>query len=191
MEGGSRTRSDVGAQSEINHLSGIPKYLTMTDILWIFAFFSVIMINIWFGVHNHGEARKVAETKTNAENVLLWLAEKGRIREKGQEVLSGCDDPKGAWQDCLSALHASGGPFESFRNYLEPTGQIFSDSCNRADLKTLGSIVIEHGNPKPLDPSSMTYSKMPAAQDLNGRLPLKIFICGRSFHPMNVGEVVF
>jgi hypothetical protein len=166
-------------------------YLRTADYLWISAFLFVVLINIWFGVHNHGEAHKVAETKANAERLLQWVADKGPIREQGQEVLVGCDDPKGSWHDCLAALIASGGPFESFRNYLEPDGKVFSEACDRSDLKTLGSIVIERGTPKPLDPSAMAYAKMPAAQTLSGKLPIKITVCGRSFHPMNVGEATF
>ncbi|NBW01613.1 MAG: hypothetical protein EBR85_07915 [Betaproteobacteria bacterium] len=186
-----RGHPDSDAQSGLNHRSEFPKYVATADIIWIAAFLCVVIINIWFGVHNYGEAKKVAEIKANAERLLHWVSEKGPLREKGQEVLSGCNDPKGLWQDCLAALIIPGGPFESFKNHLEPQGQIFSDSCDRGDLKTLGSIVIERGTAKPLDPSSMTYSKMPASQDLSGRLPLKIFICGRSFHPMNVGEAIF
>ena len=179
------------AQPEPTNQSGPFKFLTSADIFWIVAFASVIVVNIWFGVHNYGEARKVAETKLNAEKLLDWITEKGPIREKGQEVLLGCDDPKGTWHDCLAAASSPGGPFESFRNHLEPSGRVFSDSCDRADLSTLGSVVIERGSPKPMDPSAMTYSKMPPGQDLSVKLPLRIFICGRSFHPMNVGETIF
>lgn len=167
------------------------EYLLKADIFWMTLLAAVVAVNFWFGFHNHGEAHRVATIKTNAEDLLKWLGEKGEAREQGGQILAGCDSPRDSWHGCLAAIIAPGGPFEAFRNHLEPSGKVFSDSCDRGDLKTLGAIVIERGNPKPLDPSALVYAKMPQHQDLNGKLPLKIFICGRSFHPMNVGETIF
>lgn len=166
-------------------------YMQKTDFLWASLLGCVVVINLWFGIHNHSEAQKAATTKQNAENLLQWLSEKGPIREKGESVLPGCDSQKDLWQDCLAAITAQEGPLHSFRNYLEPGGRIFSDTCDRTDIKTLGSIVVEKGTPKPIDPSAMTYAKMPAKQILGNQLPIRIYVCGRSFHPMSVGETVF
>lgn len=166
-------------------------YLGKADIVWMTLLAVVVAVNFWFGFHNHGEAHQVATIKANAEDLVKWLGEKSEAREQGGSILAGCDTPKDSWHGCLAAIIAPGGPFEAFRNHLEPSGKVFSDSCDRSDLKTLGAIVIERGNPKPLDPSALVYTKMPPHQDLNGKLPLKIFICGRSFHPMNVGETLF
>ena len=167
------------------------KYLEAADYAWIIVFAFVVLVNLWFGLHNHAGEQKVAETKANAARLLAWFEDNGKIRELGQSVISGCDDPSDSWRECLASLVASGGPFETLTNQLEPTGKVFSDVCVRGELATLGTIVIERGAPKPQDPTAMVYARMPAAQDLSSRLPLKIYVCARSFHPMNVGETVF
>ncbi len=180
-----------GGVSERAQLSEPALYLRRSDYLWISSFFIVALINIWFGIHNYNEAHKIVDTKANAQRLIQWLADKGTLREQGQEVLAGCNDPTNLWQDCLAAMTAAGGPFGSFRNTLEPKGRVVSESCDRSDLRTLGSIVIERGTPKPSDSSALVYTKMPTSQTLSGKLPLKVYICGRSFHPMNVGEAIF
>lgn len=174
--------------SEASQAVGRPQ---KSDLPWIVLLILVVVINIWFGVHSYSEAQKVSATKQNAEDLIVWISEKGPLREKGQPVMAQCDAPKASWANCRDALAAPGGPFERIRNQLNSSGLVFADACDRNDLHTLGAIVIEKGSPKPADPTALAYAKMPADQNLTGKLPLKLSVCGRSFHTMNVGEAVF
>ncbi len=165
-------------------------YLRPTDFVWIVSFVFMLGINVWFGIHNYAEIQKVASTQKNAEALLAWITEQNKIRERGQPIPPECDGPAGTWHECLASTLSATGPFHTFENLLQPKGKIFSDSCERGDLSTLGAIVIEKGNPKPLDPSALVYTKMPPTLRLNERLALRVFVCARSFHPMHIGETV-
>lgn len=167
------------------------KYLQASDYAWVAVFVFVVLVNLWLGVSNYSNAKKVSETTTIATQVMKWFADNETAREAGRLLLFDCNEPGGLWSNCLASIVAPGGPFENLSNQLEPTAKVFSDVCNRDDFSTLGSIVIERGSAKQADPSSIVYAKMPVAQDLGAKLPLKIYVCGRSFRPINVGEVVF
>lgn len=166
-------------------------YLNRFDPFWIVLFISVIVINIWFGIHSLTQAQHVALTRKNAEAVLGWLKEKAPLREQQQPILPGCDSPAGRWADCLNSIVAADGPLPNIRNQLQQAGPVFADACDRNESQSLGAIVIEKGSPKPTDPTAVAYSRMPKEQDLSQKLLLKFAVCGRSFHVMNVGETTF
>ena len=166
-------------------------YLNRFDPLWILLFFLVIVINVWFGIHSLTQAQRVDVTRKNAAAVLGWLSEKAPLREQKQPVSAACDDPTGSWNDCLNSVTGPDGVLANARNELEPAYPIFSDACDRKDPKSFGTIVIEKGTPKPTDPNSIAYSKMPKNQDLSEKLLLKVVVCARSFHIMPIGETSF
>lgn len=174
-------------------LSDLPteSQVKRSDFPWIGVFILVIATNIWLGAHNYLEARTVAETKSTAERLTKWLSEASEARQSGRLALSRCNDPTNAWRDCREELIAKDGPIPNARNLLNPSGDFFADACDRSNLSTLGSVVIEKGTPKPTDATQLIYTKMPSTQTLSEKLPLKVFVCGRSFHPMIVSEIVF
>ncbi len=181
------------APHEKKQLSKEPdtRQVTKSDLLWIGVFFLIIATNFWLGGHNYLEARNVAETKSTAEKLTKWLAEAREASHSNRLTLGSCNDPASSWRDCRDELMANNGPIPNARNLLNPSGEFFADVCDRSNLSTLGSVVIEKGTPKPTDATQFIYAKMPSTQILSEKLPLKVFVCGRSFHPMVVGEIVF
>ena len=74
---------------ERSHDSKPAKYLESADYAWIIVFAFVVLVNLWFGLHNHAEEQKVAETKANAARLLAWFEDNGNKRESGQSIISG------------------------------------------------------------------------------------------------------
>ena len=179
------------SNAESSHDGQQQPYLNRFDPLWIALFVIVVAVNVWFGIHSLTQAQRVDVTRKNAAAVLGWLSEKAPLREQKQPVSAACDDPTGSWNDCLNSVTGPEGVLANARNELEPSYPIFSDACDRKDPKSFGTIVIEKGTPKPTDPNSIAYSKMPKNQDLSEKLLLKVVVCARSFHIMPIGETSF
>ncbi len=172
----------TGASSEV---------ITKADSLWIGVFLLIVSLNLWLGAHNYFEARNVADTKIAADTVLKWFASAGEGRAKGSVSEGPCQAAESQWIDCRNSLISSSGPLKDYSNLLNPTGEVFADACDRSNLKTLGAIVVERGVPKASDVTQIVYQKISPAQTLSEPLSLKLYVCGRSFHPMIVGETVF
>ena len=96
------------------------------------------------------------------------------------------------WETCLSALQSAGQPFAEMKNPLVPDGLSFSNKCDRGDLKTMGSIVIEKGtaginNGQPI----IVYTAIEPNESIASEVLLRVKVCGRGFVEFHVAELKF
>ena len=128
----------------------------------------------------------------NGEQFAAWLEEAGAKRAAGEKTgVAACDADGASWNDCRDALVAKDGPMASLANVASPDSGVFAAACDRTQLDTLGTIIIEKGLPKPPDGASLIYSAIPDAEPVKDALSLRVAVCGRGYSQINVREVKF
>ena len=167
-------------------------YFTLTDFIFVVIAIVVGILVVRLGATTWTEGMHTEATKANGEKFAAWIEEAGAKRAAGEKTgVAACDADGASWADCRDALVAEGGPLAGLKNVAEPDGEIFAAACDRSQLATLGTIIVEKGLPKPPDGASLIYSAMPDAEPMKDALSMRVAICGRGYSQINVREVKF
>jgi len=167
-------------------------YFTLTDFIFVVIAIVVGILVVRLGATTWTEGMHTEATKANGEQFAAWLEEAGTKRAAGEKIgVAACDADGASWAECRDALVAKDGPLASLANVASPDSGVFAAACDRAQLDTLGTIIIEKGLPKPPDGASLIYSAIPDAEPVKDALSLRVAVCGRGYSQINVREVKF
>lgn len=178
--------------SDLNETGARKTYFGATDALFVLIALAVAVLVVRLGAHTFTEGMHTEASKANGERLAAWIEEAGKQREAGQPTgVAACDADDATWAKCRDALSAPGGPLAGLANVAHPGGLLFSPSCDRTQLDTLGSFIIEKGLPKPPDGASLVYAAIANDEPLKDALPLRVAVCGRGYSQINIREVRF
>ncbi len=167
-------------------------YFTLTDFIFVVIAIVVGILVVRLGATTWTEGMHTEATKANGERFAAWLEEAGAKRTAGEKTgVAACDADGASWSDCRDALVAENGPLAGLANVTTPGGAVYSATCDRMQLDTLGAIIIEKGLPKPPDGASLVYSAIADAEPVKDALSLRVAICGRGYSQINIREVKF
>ncbi len=166
-------------------------YFTLTDFIFVVIAIVVGILVVRLGATTWAEGMRTEASKANGEQLAAWLEEAGAKRAAGEKTgIAACDADGASWSECRDALVADDGPLASLANPAMPDG-VFASACDRNQLDTLGTIIIEKGLPKPPDGASLVYGAMPDDEPTKDALSLRVAVCGRGYSQINVREVKF
>lgn len=184
-EGGMQANTGEHAQHQA-------PYFGFRDLIFVAIAAVVAVLVVQLGYHTWADGNNTEMTKAQGEELAAWLTEQGNKRAEGQDTdVSACNRSDGKWIDCREALIAPGGPFEKLTNVFSKDNVLFSPVCDRTQLNTHGSIMVEKGLPKPPDGASLIYSPIADDEPLSENLALRISICGRGFSTIHIAEFKF
>ena len=167
-----------------------------------FFFIAVLCANLllvtYLGIGNYQNAAKVATSQDNAEEIITWfeaLAGKLEANEPIEPVACTPIDEdvklmKGVkpnhWKNCVEALFAAKGPFESYVNLLNPTGPAYTSKCNKTNLLNSGSLIFEKLTANPAGPPGV--SPLEPGERLVSGLQIRLSLCDTGFYLIRIGE---
>ncbi len=185
----------MSEQNSSDALQGGPAagpYFSLADGLFSAFMVVVLVVVSYLGFITYVEGSETEHTKRNAERIVKWLEEAGKARAEGKSVSpEACAKDGQPWSECLNAMVAESGPFPKLQNVAEVDGLTFAKKCDREHLNTHGSIILEKGTPKPVDPSSFTFGPMDDAEVIAKDGQLRVVVCGRGFGVIKIGEVKY
>lgn len=185
-------KTDNEAISQTSAEENTAMYFGIRDFIFMgFALAVAISVaTLGFDTWKHGQQTET--TKSHGENLLAWMSQQGELRAAGKTTtLTACDQGDTTWSECRDALIGANGPFAGMRNAFQARDPIFSSQCDRNQLNSLGSILVQKGLPKPPDGSSLAYSPLADDEPLAEPLALRISVCGRGFSIIHIGELKF
>jgi hypothetical protein len=169
---------------------------------WNFFFILVLLANLilvtYLGLGNYQNAAKVAASQHNAEEIIVWfeaLASKSEANEpiepaactpidEDTKLIQGVKPNH--WKNCVEALFAAKGPFESYVNLLNPTGPAYTSKCNKTNLLNSGSLVFEKLTANPAGPPAA--SPLEPGERLVRGLQIRLSLCDTGFYLIKIGE---
>lgn len=160
-------------------------------------FFMVITVVVGLAIIELGfvtwlEGRHTESAKSAGESVVSWMtSEAAKRSSKADGISSECSGEDKNWLNCREWMVSSSGPFKGLSNELSKSNKLFSPSCDRTQLDTLGAIIFEKGTPKPPDGASLLYAPLADDEPLGAPLALRLSICGRGFSVIHVAEFTF
>ncbi len=167
-------------------------YFTLTDFIFVVIAIVIGILVVRLGATTWTEGMHTEATKANGEQFATWIEQAGAKRAAGEKTgIAACDADDATWLECRDALVADDGPLASMANPALPDGGVFASGCDRTQLDTLGTIIIEKGLPKPPDGASLIYSAIPDTEPVKDALSLRVAVCGRGYSQINVREVKF
>ncbi len=182
--------SAAGSEAAENAVA--EKYFGATDAVFVIIAITVSLMVLRLGADTFTEGMHTEHTKTQGERVAAWIEQAGKKREAGEPTgVAGCDADGAPWADCRDALVARDAPLSDLKNISHPGGLLFASACDRAQLDTLGALIIEKGLPKPPDGASLMYSAIADDETVKEPVPLRVAICGRGYSQINIREVRF
>jgi hypothetical protein len=90
------------------------------------------------------------------------------------------------WKNCVEALFAAKGPFESYVNLLNPTGPAYTAKCNKTDLLNSGALIFEKLTANPAGPPGV--SPLEPGERLVSGLQIRLSLCDTGFYLIRIGE---
>lgn len=170
----------------------VEKYFGATDAVFVMIAIIVSMMVVKLGASTFTEGMHTEHTKAQGERVAAFFEEAGKKREAGEPTgVAGCDADGATWVNCRDALVAKDAPLGDLKNISHSGGLLFASACDRAQLDTLGALIIEKGLPKPPDGASLMYSAIADDETVKEPIPLRVAICGRGYSQINIREVRF
>ena len=167
-------------------------YFGFRDLIFVVIAIVVAFFVVQLGYHTWNEGNNTELTKAQGEQLAAWLTEQGVKREEGKESdLPACSRGDSKWIDCREAIVAPGGPLEKITNVFSKDNLLFASVCDRSQLNTNGSIMIEKGLPKPPDGASLIYSPLADDEPMSENLSLRVSVCGRAFSTIHIAEFKF
>jgi hypothetical protein len=172
--------------------------MRVSDFLFLWILFANLLLVAYLGVGNYQNSTKVAVSQDNGEQIVAWfedLAGKLEANESIQpEACTPIDEDnkftKGVkvnhWKNCVEALFAAKGPFESYGNLLNPDGPAYSSKCNKHELLTSGSFIFEKLTINPAGPPGI--SPMEPGEKLIGGLNIRLSLCDTGYYLVKIGE---
>ena len=169
-----------------------------SSFFFIFVLLANVLLVIYLGIGNYQNAAKVAASQNNAEEIIAWF-ETLTIKSQANEPIepAACtpidQDEKlingskpNHWKNCVEALFAPKGPFESYANLLNPTGPAYTAKCNKTDLLNSGALVFEKLTPNPAGPRGA--SPLEPGERIVSGLQIRLSLCDTGFYLIRIGE---
>jgi hypothetical protein len=183
---------------KLEHLSSarrsetIRPYFSLSDSFFIFITVVVAIAIVKLGYSTWLEGRHTDAAKSTGESIVSWMTDAASKRASYAESSKvACSSDAKKWIECREWLVSSSGPLSGMSNHISQGNKLFSPACDRTQLDTLGSIIIEKGTPKPPDGASLMYAPLSDDEPLKEPLPLRLSICGRGFSVIRVAEFTF
>lgn len=185
-------QTDGQAVEKFDEKKDMAPYFGLGDLIFLVVAIAVAISVAKLGFDTWKYGRHTEASKTQGENLLNWMSQQGELRDAGKTTrITACDRGDTTWIECRDALIAKNGPFAAMHNTFNARDPIFSSHCDRGQLNSQGSILIQKGIPKPPDGSTLAYSPLPDHEPLSEPLALRISVCGRGFSIIHVGELKF
>lgn len=167
-------------------------YFSLGDLFFAVLAFVIAVVIIDLGYNTWAEGRKTESTKATGEAIAAWMTTEAAKHSSGNpDVATECHGDDKTWAGCREWMASTSGPFKGLTNQQSSTNKLFSESCDRTQLDTLGSIILAKGTPKPPDGASLMYAPLADGEPLGAPLSLRLSICGRGFSLIHVAEFTF
>jgi len=187
MEAENIEQPSLAAQSEKDR-----PYFTTGDLIYMVIAIVIGVAIIQLGYATWIDGRHTESSKSTGESVAAWMTDQASKRNSPPEGLSNeCGGEEKTWLNCREWMVSSSGPFKGLRNEINRGNKLFSPSCDRTQLDTLGAIIFEKGTPKPPDGASLMYAPLADDEPLGAPLALRLSICGRGFSVIHIAEFTF
>ena len=187
METGGLERPSTAAQVDTPR-----PYFSLSDLIFVVIAIVVAIAVAQLGYVTWAEGRNTESAKSTGESIVGWMTgEAAKRAEGGADLASACSGEDKTWLNCREWMASTDGPFKGLENQIRKGNKLFSPSCDRTQLDTLGSIIVEKGTPKPPDGASLVYAPLADEEPLGAPLSLRLSICGRSFSVIHVAEFTF
>ena len=172
--------------------------MRISDYIFIGVIWANLILVAYLGFSNYQNSAKVAISQGNGEVIIGWFESLAGKLETDEPIQPQACKPidedskftKGVkaniWKDCIEALFAAKGPFESYVNLLKPDGPAYAMKCNKKDLLTSGSYIFEKMTINPAGPSSV--SPMEPGEKLITGLNIRLSLCDTSYYLVKIGE---
>lgn len=191
-------KGEVGMQTETEAIQKIEEeqsttpYFGIRDVIFLVVAVTVAISVATLGFDTWKNGQHTETTKSHGEHLLMWMSQQAELREVGKATrITACDRGNTSWAECRDALIAENGPFAGMHNAFQSRDPIFSSQCDRSQLNSQGSVLVQKGIPKPPDGSSLAYSPLPDDEPMSEPLALRISVCGRGFSIIHIGELKF
>jgi hypothetical protein len=167
-------------------------YFSLSDLIFVLLAAVVGVAVVQLGYVTWMEGRNTEAAKSSGESMVEWMtAESTKRSSSAPDLASECSGEDKNWLNCREWMVSSSGPLKGLSNQLRTSNKLFSAGCDRTQLDTLGSIIVEKGTPKPPDGASLVYAPLADDEPLGVPLSLRLSICGRSFSVIHVAEFTF
>lgn len=180
------------------NIQSLFREMSVSDFFFIVVAIANVILLTYLGYGNYQNADKVAATQDRGEAIITWFSELAGKLEANEPIQPAACRPndedskfiKGAkvnhWKDCVEALFAAKGPFESYTNLLKPDGLVYSMKCNRKDLLTSGSFIFEKMTINPAGPPGI--SPLEPGEKLISGLNIRLSVCDTGYYLVKIGE---
>ena len=180
-------QANSGEHPHANHAQ--EPYFGLRDMVFVVIAIIVAALVVELGYKTWSDGQNTETTKAQGEELAAWLTEQGNKLAAGEQpAIAACGRGESKWSECRDALVAPGGPFEKLTNVFGKDNLLFSPACDRTQLNTHGSILVEKGLPKPPDGASLIYSPIADDEPMAEPLSLRVSICGRGFSTIHIAE---
>jgi hypothetical protein len=172
--------------------------MRVSDYFFIFVLLANVLLVIYLGIGNYQNAAKVSASQNNAEEIVAWFEALAGKNEANEPIEPAACTPidedekliKGVkpnhWKNCVEALFAAKGPFESYVNLLNPTGPAYTAKCNKTDLLNSGALIFEKLTANPAGPPGV--SPLEPGERLVSGLQIRLSLCDTGFYLIRIGE---
>ena len=172
--------------------------MRVSDFIFIAVLCANLFLVAYLGFSNYQNSAKVAISQANGEAIIGWFETLASKLEADEPIQPQACKPidedskfiKGTktnhWKDCIEALFAAKGPFESYTNLLKPNGPAYATKCNKKDLLTSGSFIFEKMTLNPAGPPSV--SPMEPGEKLVSGLNIRLSLCDTDYYLIKIGE---
>jgi hypothetical protein len=150
----------------------------------------VLAINSYFVAH------ELELLKHDAEAVAAQIEAIGKERADGASRIANCSRSGGAgeassWSACWGSITALN-QIAALKNPFNAENETFAASCDQADPKTVGTIVVEKGLEWFSAGTTGTYySPFTGDEAIEKELPIRVKACGRWSESYTVREIKF
>jgi hypothetical protein len=172
--------------------------MRVSDFFFLGVLFANLLLVTYLGIGNYQNGIKVATSQDNGEEIVAWfgnLASKLEANEPihpeackptDEESKFAKDIKVNQWKNCVEALFAAKGPFESYTNLLKPNGPAYSSKCNKHELLTSGSFIFEKLTINPAGAPSL--SPLEPSEKIVSGLQIRLSLCDTGYYLIKIGE---
>ncbi len=172
--------------------------MRVSDFFFLWVLFANLLLVAYLGIGNYQNGAKFATSQDNGEEIVAWFSGLAAKLEANEPIEPAACKPADEenkftkdvkvnhWKNCVEALFAAKGPFESYSNLLHPDGPAYSSKCNKKDLVTSGSFIFEKLTINPAGPPGI--SPMEPGEKLVSGLNIRLSLCDTGYYLVKIGE---
>ena len=177
---------------------GIFYGMRYSDFLFLWVLFVNLLLVAYLGVANHQKALMVGQTKENGEQIVAWFEGFETKLQAGESVTpqacvpieEGANNNTGAqvntWQDCVSGLFGTDGPFKDYSNLLMPEHLPYASKCDKHELGTSGAFIFEKLTANPAGPPAA--APIEPHEKLISGMNIRLSVCDTGYYLVKIGE---